>query len=258
MSQDSIFHLTYRAEQAWQLPYLSALCLIALASYILLRQLSTAEGSDYQPKLAWLRAVIYFCVVSLISFFFGISNAIVDRAVFESAQLADPLWLGSALFCAVFIIIAYGKIWAMGTFIDGRQWHPLSNSIFGIMWGLSQGQLFLCFWALAEFSGLSTLWVALLCGIAISAYNGNWQLRYWDIKVSPPHNYDDWNTRKVLLCHVPNLLLTLPFFAIYGNVQLYILWQTMALTLSAHRMHFPAWSDYYTASPGASRKSKRA
>lgn len=248
MPQAQYFTVMSYFSEPWHLPFfIAVLALAGISSWIFKSRLKAQifDQANYRPDLAWLRAVLYFCFTTLIAIFSGVTDAIINRPLVSDGQLQNPMWWTGAGICALLIIVAYGYIWAIGTFTDGRKWHPVSTSIFGVMWGISQAQLFLSFWALLELLQLNIWWTCLLTGTVISIYNGNWQQFYWDIKVSPPHNYPEWNVRKVLLCHVPNLLLTLPFFALYGNVQLYIAFQASALLLSSHRMHFPHWADDY-------------
>ena len=54
--------------------------------------------------------------------------------------------------------------------------------------------------------------------LAISAFTGIWQDQYWDRLVSPEHNIAAWNARKVVLCHVPNLVVTLTFLPEPGSI----------------------------------------
>ena len=244
MSPAPYFNPSFFLTELWQYALASIyLTLVSVCAIYLLKRCSTTNS--YRPNLAWLRAIIYLSVTSLIALFCGVSQAVHQRPLATAEQITNPVWLAWLAICTVLILVAYGFIWAKGTYTDGRQWHPISTTFFGGIWGISQAQLFLSFWALTELFQLSLLWTTLITIAVISIYNGSWQQFYWDIKVSPPHNYPEWNVRKVLLCHVPNLLLTLPFFAIYGNVQLYILFQTGALLLSSHRMHFPHWADNY-------------
>ncbi len=246
MSHTPYFSPSLYLSAPWQYVLASLCILIAVIAAVILVKRRNAS-SNYRADLAWLRALIYFCATSLIALFCGVTDAVLQNPLATPSQTSDPRWLLGVAVCSLLIVIAYGFIWAKGTYTDGRLWHPVSTTLFGVMWGLSQAQLFLSFWALSELAELSLTWTTLISISLISIYNGNWQQFYWDIKVSPPHNYPEWNLRKVLLCHVPNLLLTLPFFAIYGNVLLYMVFQTGALLLSSHRMHFPHWADKYPA-----------
>ena len=140
-----------------------------------------------------------------------------------------------------------------GTFSDGRSRHLVLTTLYGTLWGLCHGQVFLSIWALAEMTGLNSYWVAGITYLVLSGYNFAFHQFFWDVHVSPPHNYEAWNLRKVQFCHAPNLLLGLTALAIWGNFGLWLLLQTFCLVVSAHAMRFPAWYDDYTAEAGATR-----
>jgi hypothetical protein len=57
--------------------------------------------------------------------------------------------------------------------------------------------------------------------------------------VTPEHNIVEWNGRKVLLAHTPNLIATLTYLTLHGNMGIFILLQTIALLSSTYFMHFP-------------------
>ena len=57
--------------------------------------------------------------------------------------------------------------------------------------------------------------------------------------MAPPHNIESWNLRKVLVCHVPFLLLALTHLAVFDNGLLFVLWQAAAMTFAAWHMRFP-------------------
>ena len=178
---------------------------------------------------------------------------VLNSPLASQAQLADPWWLALTGACLAVIVIGYALIWPLGTFNDGRKAHPVLSLLYGVVWGSCQGLLFLSFWAAAQSSGLGVWWVALISYILIGAYNGCLHNFYWDKYVSPPHNYSEWNARKVLLCHTPNLLICLPYLALYGNAGIYVLLQGLALAISAYVMRFPAWWDDYSAEAGVER-----
>ena len=53
-------------------------------------------------------------------------------------------------------------------------------------------------------------WLTAVAAFAfIASYQGLWHRFYWDIKVAPPHNIPEWNVRKILFAHGPNLVVTL-------------------------------------------------
>jgi hypothetical protein len=55
--------------------------------------------------------------------------------------------------CFVLIIVAYWVIWARWTPIFDRKRYLAPQVIFGLMWGVSIGQIFLVLW---HFAGIST------------------------------------------------------------------------------------------------------
>jgi hypothetical protein len=246
--------------QATQLPgqgaALTALAVLAAALAMLYWRLSRHHRPDrYSPRLAWLRAGIYFCVCLLVAGVTGVLATVLQAPLATDAQLADPGWLVLTIAYAAVIAIAYAVIWPIGTFTDGRQLHRALSLGYGAVWGMCQGLLFLSLWALIERTGLAVHWVAILSYLAIGTYNGLWHRFYWDIHVSPPHNYREWNGRKVLFCHTPNLAIGLTYLALYGNAGIFVLLQGAALAISAYVMHFPAFRDPYTATPGEERST---
>ena len=80
---------------------------------------------------------------------------------------------------------------------------------------------------------------ALLVYGLFAVFNLNFQLCWWDIKVSPPHNVRAWNAKKVLFAHNPFLIASLAYFTIYGNAAIYALLQAAALAAAAVAMRFP-------------------
>ncbi|MEH6549315.1 MAG: hypothetical protein V7711_16105 [Pseudomonadales bacterium] len=199
--------------------------------------------TTYRADLAWLRAGIYFCVALLISKFTGVLSTLLQTPVVTEAQLSNWLWWAFTGFWVLQVFIAYTFIWPRGTFTEGRKLEPIPITFFGIMWGLCHAQMFLVVWALVEYTGLGTLWVAIISFNVISFLNLQWQLRFWDVHISPQHNIEEWNNKKVLMCHVPNLLLGFIHLALFGNIAIFVALQTYALMVSAINMHFPAWWD---------------
>ena len=73
-----------------------------------------------------------------------------------------PAWLAGAFICLVVVLIGYLLVWPKGTLAHGRTLHLPAALIFGIVWGLSEGQLFLSFWAIPEKFGLPWIWTAVI------------------------------------------------------------------------------------------------
>lgn len=237
-----------------EFPWLVNLAAVAVFAAALLFGLirgrqRTIEPKTWNAQLAWLRAAAYFCLCFAISVGSGVLPTILASPLASDAQLANPLWIAMTVACTVVILVGYAVIWPIGTFNDGRKAHPLLTPLYGLVWGICQGLLFLSFWALAEKTGLGVWWVAGISYLLIGAYNGVWHHFFWDIYVSPPHNYKVWNGRKVLFAHTPNLLICLTYLALFGNAGIYVLLQALALGISAWVMRFPAPWDSYTATP---------
>ena len=211
------------------------------------------EARRYDPGLAWLCAGAYFCAALLLSRALGVLPSLLAAPLITQAQWRDPYWIAGTLFYAAVLWVAYMHVWPRGTFTDGRRRHPWLTTGYGLAWGLCHGQVFLCFWALAEWRGLGGFWVPALTFALLSGYNFAFHQFFWDVRVSPPHNYAAWNLRKVLCCHTPNLLLGLVWLALWGNFGLWLLLQTGCLLASAHHMRFPAWYDDYSAAAGETR-----
>jgi hypothetical protein len=226
--------------------------LLALALVYRWRRRAVDDGV-YHPALAWLRAGLYFCACWIVAALSGALDAVVAAPLASAAQRADPWWWLLTGICTAVIAFGYGLIWPRGTFTDGRRRHSLLSLAFGSVWGISQGLLFVSFWLLIAATGLEPVWVAVLSYLAIGGYNGFWHRFVWDIHVSPPHNYTEWNAHKVLFCHTPNLLVCLCYLALYGNFGVFVLLQGLALALSAYAMRFPAFWDDYRAQPGRER-----
>lgn len=219
------------------------LLIVALACLLVFRLLNTSNNpKKYQADKAWLRAGIYFCVCLIISWVFGVLKVITRTSVVSDNQLNNPVWISFALVCLFVEIIAYYVIWRKGTLTHGRPLSLGSNIVFGTLWGISEGLLFLSIWAMFELFIPNTVVVTIASFILISAFLGIWHSKYWDIQVAPEHNIPEWNIRKVLFAHIPNLLVTLTFFALYGNAALFVLYQTIALLGSTYFMRFPAYS----------------
>ena len=212
-----------------------------------------ATPGVYSPRLAWLRAGLYFCACLLAAEAAGVLDGVLGSPLATDAQRADPRWWLLVSACFAVVIAGYAFIWPRGTFTDGRTRHSALSLLYGATWGACQGLWFLALWSLVGRSGLAPIWIAVISYLLIGTYNGVWHRFFWDIQVSPPHNYREWNGRKVLLCHTPNLLLGLSLLALYGNAGLFVGMQVIALAASAWHMRFPAWWDDYSATPGEER-----
>lgn len=207
----------------------------------------------YSAELAWLRAGLYFGMCWLLSAATGVLPTLLARPVATAAQLAAPAWWAFTGLCLAVVGVAYGVVWPRGTLTHGRALHLPSVLVFGLAWGVSEGQLFLVFWALVERWAPAPWVTGLVVFGVIAVFNGLWHSRYWDLYVAPEHNIPEWNPRKVFLAHIPNLVVTLTYLGVHGNAALFVLFQTLGLLASTYFMRFPPyWADRAT---GASLSS---
>jgi len=197
------------------------------------------EIKGYSPLLAWIRGGIYFASCFILSILTGVFSTLISQPIATGENLYNPIWWVFTFICAIVIYIAYFVIWRRGTLTHARELHKPSVLIFGLLWGLSEGQLMLSVWAIVE-KFLSNIFViGIISFLIISAFKGLWQSQYWDIYVSPEHNIPEWNLRKVLFGHVPNLIFTLTYLAMFGNALIFLLFQTSGLMICTYYMHFP-------------------
>ncbi len=194
----------------------------------------------YSPNSAVIRALAYFAVCWIIAGLSGVTATVFGEAIATSSQLQSVEWWMSTVGCLTVIVVAYGVIWPKGTVTHDRRRHTPMVLGFGLLWGISQGQLYLAIRMGAAEINDNRLVIGVLTFGVISTVTGLWHDRYWDRFVSPPHNIQAWNGRKVVFCHVPNLVVTLTYLAVHDNHAIFVALQTLALVLSTWFMHFPA------------------
>ena len=197
----------------------------------------------YNPKHAWARAMVYFFACLLISHFSGALGQVLGDPLATAEQLRDPLWITLlfASYCVIFI--GYFVIWPRGTRTYGRRRNLAVVATFGLLWGICEGLLFLSIFILCQRVTPSNVIATAITFAILAAFLGLWHSLYWDIHVAPEHNIPEWNKRKVLFAHVPNLLVTLTFLAIYNNAAIFVIVQASALVASTYFMRFPAFWD---------------
>ena len=171
----------------------------------------------------------------------GVLAYLVETPLVSPGQLANPLWLALTLVCAGVIINSYFFVWPRGTVSHGRPRVIWAQLLFGVVWGISEGQLMLSFWALSEIAGLTGFWAGVSTYLICTVFAGNWHRFYWDIHVAPDHNIREWNLKKVMWAHNPNLILTLVWLGLFGNAGLFVLFQATGLAASTWFMRFPPW-----------------
>jgi len=205
---------------------------------------------NYNPRMAWTHAAVYFVVCFVTAYFTGALQKVLGEPLATVEQLADIKWIFFTLLCVGIEVWGYVYIWPKGTLTHGRKLYWSVVLTFGLLWGLSEGFLFLSVFMLAEKLIASRFLAWLASFILISTFLGVWHQFHWDIYVAPEHNILEWNGRKVLLAHVPNLLVTLTYLSIYGNAGIFVLCQTFALIASTYYMRFPPfWLPSYENEP---------
>lgn len=220
----------------------------AAASLIVLIVLLLAARKEvvpdtYSPRLAWMRAGIFFSACFLISRMSGVLWSLLHEPWFQVQQLSDATWWLATLLVSGYVAFAYLYFWPRGTTDHGRPLHPFHVVVFGVLWGLAQSQLVLSVYVLLqEWLGYRLLLVLVIV-LIYSVFAATWQSRYWDVYVSPAHNIREWNARKVLVAHLPFLVLSLLHLVIFQNAALFVVWQIVALTASTWVMRFPAPGD---------------
>ena len=78
----------------------------------------------YYPKLAWLRAGMYFCCCYLLSWWTGAMELLVTSPIATAEQLADKGWLLFTAGVYLFILVAYSGVWSYFTPVFERTSTP--------------------------------------------------------------------------------------------------------------------------------------
>lgn len=175
----------------------------------------------------YVRAAAYFTACWVVAVLAGVPGRL---------HWSAPAW--AVVGCLLLEVVAYGVIWPIGTYVLDRPRDWVSTA-FGVVWGLCEAPLLLAGYLVVDRLGLGDVATVGLAFGVLAAFQGGWHAAYWDTKVAPEHNDPAWNLRKVLLCHTPNLLVTLAFVRAYDAGGWFVVFQVVALTLSARAMRFP-------------------
>lgn len=218
--------------------FLFALIVLWSVLFVVL-QIRKKGMKGYSPRLAWIRGGIYFTSGFILSILTGVLPALVSKPIATSGQVSIFSWWLFTLSCVGVIYFAYFYLWPRGTLTHGRELHLPQVLFFGLFWGLGEGQVLLSAWAVTE-KFISNVWLtALVTFLIVGTFKGLWQSQYWDIYVAPEHNIPEWNLKKVLFGHIPNLICTLSYHAVFGNALIFLLLQTAGLMYMTYRMRFP-------------------
>jgi hypothetical protein len=194
----------------------------------------------WKPGAAWTRAMIYFTMCNLISIWTGTAQTMFGQPIANLDQLSDPRWITLCCLCFLYIFIAYWILWAKMTLTFDRKYYIGVGIVFGVIWGLSTGQMLLSFYHLWNMTELPS-WVVYFASFVCM---GLWQYLvqdyFWDIYVSPEHDTPKSIKLKTLISHIPNITICLLFLVLYGNYWLFVFTQTLALVAAIIFQKFPA------------------
>lgn len=235
---------------------LLALVLTALVGLWLLRFRNHA-WDIYYPRVAWLRAGIYFCCCYLLSWASGAMDLLLTSPIATPGQLANGTWAVFTAGLYAFILVAYTGVWVYFTPVFDRSRHPVVGAVFGFLWGSSSGQLFLSVWLLVGRLGLPEwgTWIATF--LLLGAWQPNWHSIYWDHYIAPEHDTPLTQKIKALGCHIPNLAIGLTHLTLYDNYFIFVSAQVLACMSAAVGMRFPAPWDAPSARNYAHRTRAR-
>lgn len=194
-----------------------------------------SSPATYVASHAWRRAAAYFVACLAVA----VATGTLGDVVADRGAVRTEAWPPVAVSAWLVVVVGYGIVWPRGTFVEDRPSRPLLQSAFGAVWGLCQGLLFVSIHGLVGGLGLSRGWTGVIAWLLVAGFQGVWHERVWDRLVSPPHNVPSWNVVKVLACHVPNLTLSMVLLARWGDAQLFVALQVLALMFSAAAMRFP-------------------
>jgi len=200
---------------------------------------SDHDPSVYSPKLAWIRAWIYYCFVILFSWVTGALGTVLDHPLIAAGRLQDTTWIIVVAVCWAVTVWAYVYWWPRGTLTHDRKLYVLPTILHGAFWGICAGLLYLSIYAMLEQFAFPGIVNGVILVAILSAYNMNYQVGWWDIFVSPRHNIRATNVGKVTLSHQPFLLATLTLLIMYGDAGMFVMLSTFAMTSSAIAMRFP-------------------
>ena len=237
-----------------------AILMVALFLYYHLNyrkpEIVQREVTEFFPAAAWLRAGILFCLFHIISWATGVMETVLGSPVATSEQLTDNRWWIWVIGLIAFILFAYWGIWTYYTIRFDRKLDLFPQILFGLLWGVSFGQMLLSLWRIAEM--LAPDWERWQQALLAYVFIGFWQWflmdMYWDVYISPEHDSPKSIKIKTLVTHIPNVTLCLIFLVLYENYAVFIALQTLALVGCSINMRMPApWSQERT--PPARRAS---
>jgi len=223
---------------------LVVLLYMAVLGVLLYLERPKHEPDRHSPPMAWIRAGLFFGGVLILSWSLGVFKTVVQSPLATSEQLGDVRWIAFTVFCFAVVGWAYIYWWPRGTLTHGRKLYLVPTTIYGFAWGCAAGLLYLSIYAILEQFQFPRLVNAVVFVLLLSVYNMNYQLGWWDIHVSPPHNIRATNAGKVLGAHNPFLFSSLAYLVVYGNAGIYVILCGCALCASAIALRMPPfWAE---------------
>ena len=219
------------------------ICVVIFGIVMILVYISKYKGLPidiWKPGAAWTRALIYFSFCNIVIAFSGTLEQLLKQPLFFIEQIVNPLWLIYCSFCFIYIFLAYWILWSRMTLTFNRKYYLGSEIIFGIIWGFSTGGLLLSFYHLWSLTNMPGWALYLFSFISIGIWQYFIQDYFWDIYVSPEHDTPRSIIIKTMVCHIPNVAISLGFLTIWNNYIIFILFFVFALVASTIFQKFPA------------------
>ncbi len=207
---------------------------------IYIRKYKSLPIDIWKPGAAWTRALIYFSFCNIIITISGTLEQIITKPIFTLEQISNINWIIYVSFSFTFVFFAYVILWPRNTLNFDRRYYLGSEIVFGVIWGFSTGGLLLSFYHLWSLTGVLPWVNYILAFISISLWQYFIQAYFWDIYISPEHDTPRSILIKTFACHLPNVLLSLGFLAIWGNYAIFISLFIIALVSSTISQRFPA------------------
>ena len=194
----------------------------------------------WKPKIAWLRAFIYFSLCNFIFSISGTLDTLMTQPIVRNDQILNPIWIVYLIGCFLYIFFAYWILWSRMTLTFNRQYYLSIEVIFGFVWGISTGGLLLSFYHLWKLTALAPWMIYLLSYFSLAICQYFTHDYFWDVYVSPEHDTPRSILIKTGICHVPNVALTLGFLTIWNNYMIFISFFIFALIATTIFQKFPA------------------
>ena len=87
----------------------------------------------YYPKLAWMRAGMYFCACYTLSYLTGGMELMLTSPIVTEAQLNNPNWIIFTAGIVLFMFVAYSGVWSYFTPVFERKKNVLVSATFGFL-----------------------------------------------------------------------------------------------------------------------------